>query len=320
MCFVLINEKEESSKVSSIVSDNKPGYVEKLPFKPLPLQEGKKKKKRRSKRREETLSSHKHVAPIIVFADESELDDVPMPITYSSDHDWEKHTTFDIENLWGTNFENDDVNNCCTISTIHVPSNDDMLTNEHTLEDSYSIVYDDTIPPVYDDCNDDYDIFSPPTIEEKISYNYNMPPLFDDYGDESNNDSYFIEFASTTINKNFYAYVESINSFMHVAHDNNVLCNSYIVNFIHGATKIYYERGKHGFMHLNNIKFPLFMLIVLKLLLFCFPMLVALCFHDLLLYKILFHRKWVRLKSVLYLIFDALFCFKLFYGAYVSIY
>jgi hypothetical protein len=36
MCFVLINEKEESSKVSSIVSVNKPGYVEKLSFKSLP--------------------------------------------------------------------------------------------------------------------------------------------------------------------------------------------------------------------------------------------------------------------------------------------
>jgi hypothetical protein len=39
MCFVLINEKEESSKVSSIVSVNKPNYVEKLPFKPLPPKE-----------------------------------------------------------------------------------------------------------------------------------------------------------------------------------------------------------------------------------------------------------------------------------------
>jgi hypothetical protein len=57
MCFVLINGKEESSKVSSIVSDNKPGYVEKLSFKPLPLKEGKKKNKRRSKRREEMISS-----------------------------------------------------------------------------------------------------------------------------------------------------------------------------------------------------------------------------------------------------------------------
>jgi hypothetical protein len=56
------------------------------------------------------VSSPKHVAPIIVF-DESELDDVPMPVTYSSDDDWEKHTNFDTENLFGTNSENVDVNN-----------------------------------------------------------------------------------------------------------------------------------------------------------------------------------------------------------------
>jgi hypothetical protein len=72
---------------------------EKLPFKPLPPKEEskkrrrkkkkkkKKKKKRRSKRREEMVSSPNHVAPIIVF-DESELNDVLMPVTYISDHDW----------------------------------------------------------------------------------------------------------------------------------------------------------------------------------------------------------------------------------------
>jgi hypothetical protein len=167
MCILLINEKEESSKVSFIVSVIKPGYVEKLPFKPLPPKE-----KKKCKRREETVSSPKHVAPIIVF-DESELDDVPMPDTYSSDHDWKKHTTFDIENLFGTNSENYEVNNCCTINAIHVSSNSDMFTNEHTLEDSYSIAY--------DDYKDEYDIFSPPTIEEKTRYDYNMPPISDDY-------------------------------------------------------------------------------------------------------------------------------------------
>jgi hypothetical protein len=62
------------------------------------------------------------------------------------------------------------------------------------LEDSYSIAY--------DDYNDEYDIFSPPTIEEEIIYDYIMPPIFDDYGDENNDDSYFIEFAPTTITKN----------------------------------------------------------------------------------------------------------------------
>jgi hypothetical protein len=147
--------------------------------------------------------------------------------------------------------------------------------------------------------------FSPPTIEEKINYDYNMPPIFDDYGDQNNNNSYFVEFAPTTINKNNYAYMESNNYFMHVSHDKNVLCDSYIVNFIHDATESYYERGKHGFMHLNNIKFPLFMLKVLMLHLFCLPMLVACCFNNLFYYKITLHRKWVRLKCVGYLLLDA---------------
>jgi hypothetical protein len=237
LCFYLINKKEESSKVSLVISVNKPDYVEKLPFKPLPPKEEKKKKKR-SKRREEILSSPKHVAPIIVF-DESELDDVLMPVTYISDHDWEKHSTFDIENLFGTNSEDYEVNNCCTISAIHVPSNDDMFTSEQILEDSYSIAY--------DDYNDEYNIFSSPTIEEKARYDYNTPPIFDDYGDEN---SYVGEFSPTTV------HVGSINSFKHVAHDKDVLYDSYIVNSVHDATESYYERGKHGLMDLNNIKFP----------------------------------------------------------------
>jgi hypothetical protein len=69
LCFHLINKKEESSKVSSVIFVNKLDYVEKLPFKPLPPKEEKrnkkkkkkKKKKKRSKRREETISSPKHV-------------------------------------------------------------------------------------------------------------------------------------------------------------------------------------------------------------------------------------------------------------------
>jgi hypothetical protein len=206
-----------------------------------------------------------------------------------------------LKNLFGTNSKNVDVNNCCTISAIHVPSNDNMFTNEHPLEDSYYIAY--------DDYNDEYDILSPPTIEEKTRYDYNMPPIFDDYCDENN---YFVEFAPTTITKNNYVHVGSINSFTHMAHDKNVLCDNYIVNSIHDATESYYERGKHGFMDLNTIKFPLFMLKFLKLHLFCFPMLVALCFHDLFLYKTLFHRKWFRFKFVSHLLFDALSCFKSF--------
>jgi hypothetical protein len=174
-----------------------------------------------------------------------------------------------------------------------------MFTNEHALEDSYSIAY--------DDYNDEYNIFSSPTIEEQTRYDYNMPPIFDDYGDENN----FVEFSPTTI-----VHVGSINPFVHVAHDRDVLCDSYIVISIHDATESYYEREKHGLMDLNNIKFPLFMLQILKLHLFYLSMFVTMCLVDLFSYKIPMHRKWFRFKCVSHLLFDALSCFKFLYGAF----
>jgi hypothetical protein len=197
-CFYLINREEESSKVSFVVSVSKPdyvekmpfppkGYVEKMPFKSLPPKgESKKKKKKKSKRREDTVSSPKHYNPLIDY-DNSDWDDVPMPVTYVSDHDWEKHSTFDIENIFGTNSK---VNNCCTIIFIHVPSYDDMF-DEYALRNSCSLACDDTKPLVYDGYNVEYNIFSSPTIEEKNSYDYNMPPVFDDYGDENNGSYYY---------------------------------------------------------------------------------------------------------------------------------
>jgi hypothetical protein len=180
------------------------------------------------------------------------------------------------------------------------------------LRNSCSLACDDTEPLVYDGYNDEYNIFSSPIFEEKISYDYNMPPIFDDYGDENNCS---VESAPTMI-----VHVGSINSFMHVAHDKDVLCDSYIVSSIHDTTESYYERGKHGLMDLNNIEFSLFMLQFLRLYLFCLPMLFALRFQDLSLYKTIFHRKWFRFKCVPYLLFDALYCFKLLYGAHTSIF
>jgi hypothetical protein len=103
-----------------------------------------------------------------------------------------------------------------------------------------------------------------------------------------------------------------------VAHDREALCDSYIVSSIHDATESYYERGKYVLKDLNNIEFPLFMLQFLKLYLFCLPKFFALRFHDLYLYKTIFHRKWFRFKCVPYLLFDALYCFKFLYGAFAS--
>ena len=61
---------------------------------------------------------------------------------------------------------------------------------------------------------------------------------------------------------------------MLVDHEKNALGAGYIVEFIHDATENYYERGTYAFRNCNNVKFPLYVLKVLKLCLFCLPMLL----------------------------------------------
>jgi hypothetical protein len=60
------------------------------------------------------------------------------------------------------------------------------MFEEYALQNSCSLACDDTKPLVYDGYDDEYNVFSSPTFEEKTSYDYNMPPIFDDYGDENN--------------------------------------------------------------------------------------------------------------------------------------
>ena len=91
-------------------------------------------------------------------------------------------------------------------------------------------------------------------------------------------------------------------------HEPHDLCDSYILHVVHDATENYFERGKFGCRNFHVTKTHLFMLKVLKLLLFHPPMLVTLCFQDLFSYNFSRHRKWVRLKCVSHLIFYALFC------------
>src|SRR3989337_2418904 len=86
--------------------------------------------------------------------------------------------------------------------------------------------------------------------------------------------------APTTIHENKFAYVESSKISMLVDHENNALCDGYIVEFIHDATENYYEGGIYACRNCNNIKFPLYMLKTLKLCLFCLPMLVDSCSHK----------------------------------------
>ena len=99
---------------------------------------------------------------------------------------------------------------------------------------------------------------------------------------------------------------------MLVDHDKNALCASYIVEFIHDATEIYYEGGMYACRNCNNIKFPLYVLKILKLCLFYLPMQVDSCSHKLFAHKIPMHRKWVRLKCACHVIHDARVMFQFF--------
>jgi hypothetical protein len=133
---------------------------------------------------------------------------------------------------------------------------------------------------------------------------------FQGYANQVSHDSYFVESAPTNMNEKYYAYVESSKISMLVHHENGVVCDGYIVEIIHDATENYHERGTYAYRYLNNVKFPLYALNVLKLHLFCLPMLVDSCSHNLFAHKIPMHRKWVRLKCVRYISHDAPFSFQ----------
>ena len=97
---------------------------------------------------------------------------------------------------------------------------------------------------------------------------------------------------------------------IHVDRVKNMFCDSYIVEFIHDATENYYEGGIYACRSCNNIKFPLYVLKILKLSLFYLPMQVDSYSHKLFAHKIPMHRKWVRLKCASHILHDALFMFQ----------
>ena len=76
---------------------------------------------------------------------------------------------------------------------------------------------------------------------------YRLTPLARHYDfsfqlDYASHDSYFVEFAPTTIHEKKFAYVESNKFSMLVDHEKNALGAGYIVEFIHDATENYYEK------------------------------------------------------------------------------
>ena len=101
--------------------------------------------------------------------------------------------------------------------------------------------------------------------------------------------------------------LEDYKIYMHVDHEENVLHDSYIVEFDYDPTCNYFERGKYGYRNFHVTQLPLF---VLELLMFhssSLHMLNIACLDNLFTYKMHMHRKWVRLKCACYMLYDALF-------------
>ena len=113
----------------------------------------------------------------------------------------------------------------------------------------------------------------------------------------------------TIPNEKNFAYVESRKISMLVDHEKNALCDGCTVKIIHDATENYYERGIDACRSCNNIKFPLYVLKVLKLYLFFLPMLVDSCSYKLCVHKIPRNRSWLE-SNVLVIFFMMLsLCF-----------
>src|SRR3954463_11111897 len=188
---------------------------------------------------------------------------------------------------------------------------DNMFTNIVASNDNALLCYDDVITPIYGYNKDIYDIRRNYPYESCHNHGGNYSLVENHLPNTQLIYSVQVVYDSPTptiTNEKDYAHVESKSTLLHVDHGNNALCDTYIVEFIRDPTENYYEKGTYAYRYSNNIKFPLFMVNILKLCLFCLPMLVGLCLNELFYCNIPMHRKHVRLKCVWYMLLDALFC------------
>ena len=102
-------------------------------------------------------------------------------------------------------------------------------------------------------------------------------------------------------------YFGRVSTFMHVDHIENMLCDSYTVEFEYDPTCNYYERRKYGCRNFHITKSPLVMLRLILFLSSSLHMVVFACLDNLFDYKIPMHRKYVRLRCVFHVLYDALF-------------
>ena len=184
-----------------------------------------------------------------------------------------------------------------------------LFSYESTMLEEVSIDVENKVATYDDYCDDTYVIKSSDNYFHNFEYPFTEHyPFYVEtiYSTQVSYDT------SSIMNENKFAYVEINKISMLMHHENNDLCDGYIVEFIHDATENYYERGTYAFTYLNNIKFPLYVLKVLKLCMFCLPMLVDSCSHELFAHKIPMHRKWSRLKCAFHMLHDAPVTFQFF--------
>ena len=94
---------------------------------------------------------------------------------------------------------------------------------------------------------------------------------------------------------------------MHVDHVEDILCDRYFVEFSYDPTCNFYERGKYGCRNFHVTKLSLVMLRLLSFLSSSMHMLVFPCLDNLFAYKMPMHRKYVILRCVCHMLYDALF-------------
>ena len=137
-----------------------------------------------------------------------------------------------------------------------------------------------------------------------------MPPNYDDYIYESGFGEVMtlLSDESTISEEVPFDYENKIA--MLVDNEKNVLCDGHTDESIHYATENYYERGTYASTYLNNIKFPLYMLKILKFCLLYLSTQVDSCSNKLIAQKIPMHRKWFRLKCASHMLHDALIMFQ----------
>ena len=105
--------------------------------------------------------------------------------------------------------------------------------------------------------------------------------------------------------------LEDYKTFMHVDHEEKILYDSYIVEFDYDPTCNYYEKGKYCGGNFYVTKLPLVTLRSSMFYSSTLHMLEISCLGNLFAYKMPMHRKYVRLKYVFHMLYDALFVFQL---------